>query len=79
MKLGDFGLSTQLNSSMTQQSAASGTPLYMAPEVFNNQASLKSDIWSLAISALELAEPDNPFFGSYQSIFSVLVVACSHD
>lgn len=79
MKLGDFGLSTQVNSSMSLRGGITGTPKYMAPEVFGNHTSLKSDIWSLGISALELAEPDNPFFGEYESYVSVLVVTGSHD
>lgn len=70
MKVGDLGLSTQLNSSVSQRGQVNGTPLFMAPEVFEEKTCLKSDIWSLGISALQLAEPDNPFFSltSYGSV-----------
>ena len=33
----------------------------MAPEVYDGQTVLKSDVWSLGISLIELAEGKNPF------------------
>ena len=35
----------------------------MAPEVYYDGAELKSDVWSLGISLIELAEGKNPFAG----------------
>ena len=38
-----------------------GTHLYMAPEVYEEKACLKSDVWSLGISIIEMAEGKNPY------------------
>ena len=35
----------------------------MAPEVFEGKRRLKSDVWSLGISLIELVERKNPFDG----------------
>ena len=34
---------------------------YMAPEVFDGMPDVKSDVWSLGISLIEMAEGKNPF------------------
>lgn len=54
--MGDFGLSEQLNSATSHRSLICGTASYMAPEVFDEHTCLESDIWSLGITAIELAE-----------------------
>ena len=36
---------------------------YMAPEVYEGRTELKSDVWSLGITLMELAEGQNPFDG----------------
>ena len=61
IKLGDFGLAEELNSSSSYRTLICGTPSYMAPEVFEENSCLKSDIWSLGIIAIELAEGKHPF------------------
>ena len=60
IKLGDFGLAMQLEQSRSSN-ATSGTTLYMAPEVFEGKPCLKSDVWALGMSVIEMAESKNPF------------------
>lgn len=62
-KISDFGVSTLSQTSQTFV----GTPLYLAPEVLNNQydndAYDKSvDIWSLGVLAFEAYFGISPFF-----------------
>ena len=63
IKLGDFGLAVQLNHSYSRRNTNCGTSWYMAPEVYDGNTELKSDVWSLGISLLELADGKNPFTG----------------
>ena len=53
IQVGDYGLSAQLDLHCYVQ--------YMAPEVFENRMRMASDVWSLGISAIELAEGKQPF------------------
>ena len=63
IKLGDFGLAVQLEHSCSKRNTTCGTSLYMGPEVYDGGACLKSDVWSLGISVIEMAEGRNPFAG----------------
>ena len=63
VKVGDFGLAVQLEHSCSKRSTNCGTSLYMGPEVYEGGACLKSDVWSLGISIIEMAEGKNPFAG----------------
>ena len=63
IKLGDLGLAKQIINSATSNSCVCGTAEYMAPEVFEGKADLKSDVWSLGVSLFELAEDRNPYEG----------------
>ena len=67
IQLADFGLSDQLNHSWSRRTGQAGTPLYWAPEVFSGEgksgAGLKSDIWALGITLIELAERKEPYHG----------------
>ena len=63
IKLGNVGdpfFRQQLRSSRRD---VYGTVFYMAPEVFCDKMELKSDIWSLGVSLIELAEGKNPYLG----------------
>ena len=61
IKLGDFGLAVQLEHSCSKRNTICGTSWYMGPEVYGEGACLKSDVWSLGISIIEMAESKNPF------------------
>ena len=61
IKLGDFGLAVQLEHSCSKRSTQCGTSWYMAREVYYDGAELKSDVWSLGITLIELAEGKNPY------------------
>ena len=59
--MGDFGLAVQLTTTCTRRNTKCGTSWYMALEVYNGKTQMKSDVWSLGISLLELADGKNPF------------------
>ena len=61
--MGDFGFAAQLNHSCSVRSIRCGTSWYMAPEVYEGRTELKSDVWSLGITLIELAKGKNPFAG----------------
>ena len=63
IKLGDFGLAVQLEHSCSKRNNVCGTSMYMAPEVYEEEACLKSDVWALGMSVIEMAESKNPFAG----------------
>ena len=59
IKLGDFGLAVLLE--QFDFGRTSSRWFYVAPEVYEEEACLKSDVWSLGVSIIEMAESKNPF------------------
>ena len=70
---GDFGISGELNNTLKKRSTMIGTPYFLAPEVIQNEngydfkvcnvlihPNKQVDIWSLSITAIEMADRDPP-------------------
>ncbi|KAL1398034.1 hypothetical protein pipiens_009276, partial [Culex pipiens pipiens] len=66
VKLVDFGVSSHLAATMARRNTSVGTPYWMAPEVIACEQQLdqsydsRCDVWSIGITAIELAEGDPP-------------------
>ena len=63
IKLCDFGVSSELDGSIAETFVGTGT--YMAPErIQGSPYTVKSDVWSVGLSIMELAIGKFPFSGS---------------
>src|SRR5205085_2772209 len=63
VKVADFGLAKLLEQTQLQTASHAGTPVCMAPEVWNSKLSVHSDQYSLAVTYVQLRTGSFPFSG----------------
>ena len=62
IRIGDFGVSKQLENQLEMCKTVIGTPYYLAPELFKKQQYKSAvDIWSLGVTMYELTAFRYPF------------------
>ena len=62
VKLADLGVSAKIHSNLGFKESVIGTPYWMSPEILSNSKyTTKIDIWSVGITAIEMAEMDPPY------------------
>ena len=74
VKLGCFGISEAYYVRDVDENTMCNSSMYMAPEVFEDSAVLKSDVWSLGMSVIEMIEGKNPYAGMTYAEFKEVVL-----
>mmetsp|Transcript_53326 Transcript_53326/g.137917 ORF Transcript_53326/g.137917 Transcript_53326/m.137917 type:complete len:720 (-) Transcript_53326:196-2355(-) len=63
VKLADFGVAAQISGTLAKRSTVIGSPMWMSPEMIEaGSYDRRTDIWSLGITAIELAQLNPPHF-----------------
>ncbi|KAA6402401.1 MAG: putative Serine/threonine-protein kinase 3 [Streblomastix strix] len=63
IRIGDFGVSAQLQRTIDKRQTFIGSPYWMAPEILKGDPyNTKADIWSLGITAIEMLDGKPPYF-----------------
>ncbi|KAJ6235568.1 sterile20-like kinase [Anaeramoeba flamelloides] len=75
VKLADFGVTAQLSKTISKRDNVIGTPYWLAPEIIQEFQAYDSriDIWSLGITAIELAEIVPPLSDIHPMRFLFLI------
>jgi serine/threonine-protein kinase 24/25/MST4 len=75
VKLADLGIAGQLTESMDKRQTKIGTPFWMAPEVImESRYDGCADIWSLGITAIELATKFPPYAGKMAPLKVIMFI-----
>jgi len=65
VKMGDFGISRMLSSTISRAQTFVGTPYYLSPELIQkNEYSFEADIWALGVLFYEMAALKMPFIAT---------------
>ena len=75
VKVGDFGISTELAATGDLAQTAIGTPYYLAPELINGEGyEYKADVWALGVLLYEMAALRRPFEASTLPALALRIV-----
>lgn len=75
VKLGDFGISKNLDNTMDKAKTVIGTPYYLSPEIIMNKPySFQSDIWSLGVLLYEICLLKMPFDAKSMPMLTLKII-----
>lgn len=79
IKLTDFGVSTQLFSTLSRRNTTVGTPYWMSPEVIVNSSgghTYEADVWSLGCCVYELCTGKPPLQDQHSPMQALRTISC---